>query len=48
MFTSSWVPYWVTSLMLRGEAAQVSNDVAVWDSKKFGHKIKYRKGVDAD
>jgi hypothetical protein len=43
MYSSKWLPYWLTSVMLRGEAIQVYNDMLVWDAKKFGHKIYYKK-----
>lgn len=42
MYASSFLPYWLTSVMLRGEAIQVSNDMYVWDAKKFGHRIFYK------
>lgn len=48
MFASRWLPYWLTSVMLRGEAIQVYNDMLVWDSKRFGHNIYYRKNCQAD
>ena len=48
MYSSHWLPYWLTSVMLRGEAIQVYNDMLVWDSKKFGYNIHYRKNCDAD
>ena len=43
MYTSGWLPYWVTSAMLYGEAIQVYNDMLIWDAKKFGHKIYYKE-----
>lgn len=48
MFASHWLPYWLTSVMLRGEAIQVYNDMLVWDAKKFGYNINYRKNCEAD
>ena len=47
MYASWWLPYWVTGLMLKGEAVQVYNDMLIWDSKKFGHKI-HIKDNEAD
>lgn len=47
MYASNWLPYWITAVMLRGEAIQVYNDLLIWDSKKFGYKIYY-KDNDAD
>lgn len=48
MFASKWLPYWLTAFMLRAEAIQVYNDMLVWDAKKFGHKIHYRKDCEAE
>jgi hypothetical protein len=42
MYASNYLPYWLTAVMLRGEAIQVYNDMLVWDSKRFGHKIYYK------
>lgn len=42
MYSSHWLPYWLTSIMLRGEAVQVYNDTLVWDAKKFGYNIHYK------
>ena len=39
MYATWWLPYWMTSAMLRMEGAQVTNDMYIWDSKKFGHKF---------
>ena len=48
MYASRWLPYWLTAVMLRGEGVQVTNDMYIWDSKKFGHKVFYRQNVEAD
>lgn len=48
MFASNWLPYWLTAVMLRGQAVQVFNDMYIWDSKKFGHQIYYKKNCEAD
>lgn len=48
MFASSYLPYWLTAVMLRGEAIQVSNDMQVWDAKKFGHRVYYKEGNEVD
>ena len=47
MYATWWLPYWLTSAMLRGEAMQVTNDMYIWDSKKFGHKF-HTKENEAD
>ena len=47
MYSSWWLPYWVTAGFLRGEGIQVYNDMLIWDSKKFGNKVYY-KDNDAD
>ncbi len=47
MFCSKWIPYWLSSAMLYGEAIQVYNDMIVWDSKKFQRKA-YLKDNEAD
>lgn len=43
MYASNWLPYWLTAVMLRGEAIQVYNDMIVWDAKKFGYRVYYKE-----
>lgn len=42
MYASSYLPYWLTAVMLRAEGVQVYNDLIVWDGKKFGYNIFYK------
>lgn len=35
IYSSKYLPYWFSALMLRMEASQVLNDGVVWDNKKF-------------
>ncbi len=48
IYSSKWLPYWLTAVMIKAEAIQVYNDLLVWDAKRFGHNIYYRKNCDAD
>lgn len=48
LFGNWYLPYFVTALMLRLEALQVSNDGVVWDNKKFGLSPYYNTQTDSD
>ena len=47
-YTSKWLPYWASALGVRMEGSQVTSDMYIWDSKKFGRKIYYKEGDVAD
>jgi cholesterol 7-dehydrogenase len=38
IYTSKYMPYWFSALLLRLEVLQVLNDGVVWDNKRFGIK----------
>ena len=48
IFTNSYIPYWLSALALKLEGDQVTNDMRLWESKKFAHKLYYRKGMEYD
>lgn len=41
IITSSWMPYWLSSLMLMGEVKQLYADMKVWNHKIFTEKIHF-------
>ena len=44
-YTSKWFPYWVSALAVtKGEGNQVTNDMYIWEAKKFGRKIHVKEG----
>ena len=48
MYANSFIPYWLTALALKLEGDQVTNDMFLWESKRFATKMYYRKGVEFD
>ena len=42
MWTNSYVPYWISALSLKFEGDQVTNDMYVWEAKKFARKLHYK------
>jgi hypothetical protein len=38
----------MSAIFLRAEGMQVTNDMYIWDAKKFGHKIHYKPNFEAD
>ena len=42
-FTSSWLPYWVTAMAVNQEGAQVTNDMYIWEAKRFGRSLNFKK-----
>lgn len=46
--TSTWVPYWLSALVLKMDAVQVASDMAVWDTKRFAHNLHFKQGEQAD
>ena len=47
-YTPSWMPYWVSSLAIKLEGNQVTNDMYIWEAKKFGRNLNFKKGEEAD
>lgn len=47
-YTSSYLPYWATALILRLEVQQVLNDTTIWNKKTFGDKLSYNLKTEAD
>lgn len=48
MYTNSYIPYFLSALALKLEGDQVTNDMYLWESKKFTTTMYYRKGVEFD
>lgn len=48
MYTNHYIPYWLSALALKLEGDQVTNDMCLWESKKFASKLYYRKGMEFD
>jgi hypothetical protein len=42
MYSSKWLPYWLTAVMLQAEGMQVFYDMLIWDAKKFSRKMYYK------
>ena len=42
MFSSSWLPYWLSAIMLYAEGLQVYYDMLVWDAKRVSYKLFYK------
>lgn len=42
MYSSNWLPYWLTASFIYGEGIQVFNDMQVWNAKKFSKKMYYK------
>ena len=47
-YTSPWIPYWASALAVKMEGSQVTNDMYIWESKKFARSINFKKGEPAD
>lgn len=43
-YTSSWLPYWASAMAIKLEGDQVTNDMYLWDAKRFGKKVCFKKG----
>ena len=48
MYTNRYIPYWISALALKLEGDQVTNDMRLWESKRFASKLYYRKGMEYD
>ena len=46
--TSTWVPYWLSALVMKMDAVQVASDMTVWDTKRFARNLYFKKGEQAD
>lgn len=42
LWTNNYVPYWISAISAKFEGDQVTNDMFVWDSKKFARKMYYK------
>ena len=47
-WTSTYLPYWATALILRLEVQQVLNDTIIWDKKTFGARLAYNMKSETD
>ena len=47
-YISPWLPYFVTSFISEGEGMQVTNDMWIWESKKFARKAHLVPGRESD
>lgn len=47
-YTSKWLPYWASALAVKSEGAQVTSDMYLWEAKRFGRKVHFRQGDQAD
>lgn len=43
-YSPKWLPLWISALVLKTDAVQVSSDMKMWDTKKFVRNIYYKKG----
>jgi len=48
IFTSTYIPYWLSSYMLWGEVKQLFNDMKIWNTKIFGSRLSYNLKTEAD
>lgn len=48
IFTSSYLPYWLSAYMLFAEVKQLFSDMTVWNNKIFGSKLTYNMKTEAD
>lgn len=48
IYTSSYLPYWLSAYMLYGEVKQLFSDISIWNNKNFGAKLNYNLKTDAD
>ena len=48
LFIQSWTPYWYGAFMTWVEGVQVTNDMRIWNNKRFSRKLHYRENVEAD
>ena len=47
-YISPWLPYFFTSFISQGEGVQVTNDMWIWESKKFARKVHLVEGRESD
>ena len=48
IYTSGYIPYWLSSYMLYSEVKQLFSDMAIWNNKIFGSKLAYNMKTEAD
>ncbi|CAF1385201.1 unnamed protein product [Rotaria sordida] len=41
IITSTWMPYWLSALLLMGEVKQLYSDLKIWNYKIFSEQLKY-------
>ena len=37
-YTTSYIPYYISSKVIGGDASQVTNDLYIWESKSFAKR----------
>ena len=47
-YSETWLPYWISALVLKMDAIQVASDMYVWDTKRFARNIFFKKEEKAD
>lgn len=48
IYTSHYIPYWLSAYMLYGEVKQLFSDMKIWNNKAFGSKLSYNLKTEAD
>lgn len=48
MYSSWWMPYWLSAFLLRFYLVQVGSDKFVWNNKVFKKEIHYNLKTEAD
>lgn len=47
-YSQPWLPYWLSALVLKMDALQVSSDMTIWDTKQFMRSLRFKKEDKAD
>lgn len=42
-YTPKWTPYWLSALVTKMDLNQVASDMDVWDTKRFGRNLFFKK-----
>lgn len=48
IWTSHYIPYWLSAYMLYGEVKQLFSDMNIWNHKSFGSKLSYNMKTETD
>lgn len=48
IYSSWYLPYWLTAFMLYSEVQQVFSDMNIWNKKIFGDRLNYNMKTEAD